>query len=189
MTRLTAEGRALFLELIDLPAPERAERLGVLRQEAPALADEVEALLAADAEAEGFLEPPVIAPRDDDDASWLVGRRIGRYTIEARIGVGGMGTVYVAQQDRPKRRVALKLLRTSYATPNLRRRFEREAEILGRLRHPGIAEIYEAGTHDSELGPVPYFALEYIPDAKSVTRFADDAELDVPARIDLLARV
>jgi WD40 repeat protein/tRNA A-37 threonylcarbamoyl transferase component Bud32 len=189
MTRLTAEGRALFLDLIDLPAPERVERLVALRRESPALADEVEALLAADAEAEGFLEPPVIAPREDEDASWLVGRRIGRYTIEARIGVGGMGTVYVAQQDRPKRRVALKLLRTSYATPNLRRRFEREAEILGRLRHSGIAEIYEAGTHDSELGPVPYFALEYIPEAKSVTRFADDAELDVPARIDLLARV
>ena len=196
MTTLTPEGRALFLDLIDLPASEQAERLAALRGEAPALAEEVAALLAADAEADGFLEPPPIAELEEDDATeddpsgrWLVGRRIGRYTIEARIGVGGMGTVYVAQQDRPKRKVALKLLRTSYATPNLRRRFEREAEILGRLRHPGIAEIYEAGTHDSELGPVPYFALEYIPDAKSVTRFADDAKLDVHARVDLLARV
>jgi WD40 repeat protein/tRNA A-37 threonylcarbamoyl transferase component Bud32 len=196
MTALTPEGRALFLEIIDLPAAAQAERLAALRTDAPQLAAEVAALLAADAESEGFLEPPSIAQvndqqTSDDDPSgrWLVGRRIGQYTLGARIGVGGMGTVFVAEQDRPKRYVALKLLRTSYATANLRRRFEREAEILGRLRHPGIAEIYEAGTHESELGPIPYFALEYIPEAKSITRFAEDTKLDVRARVDLLACV
>ncbi len=193
MTTFTPEGRALFLELVELSEAEQAERLDALRADAPALADEVAALLAADAEADGFLEPPAIDALGDDDEDpsgrWLVGRRIGRYTIEARIGIGGMGTVYVARQDRPKRKVALKLLRTSSATGNLRRRFEREAEILGRLRHPGIAEIYEAGTHDSELGPVPYFALEYIPEAKSITRYADEAKLGVHERVELLVQV
>jgi WD40 repeat protein len=198
MTALTPAGRALFLELIDLPESARAERLAEHRVDAPELAAEVAALLAADAQAEGFLEPPMLTHMadaavseavDEPSGGWLVGRRIGQYTIGARIGMGGMGTVYVAEQDRPKRKVALKLLRTSYATPDLRRRFAREAEILGRLRHPGIAEIYEAGTHDSELGPIPYFALEHIPDAKSITRWADDAKLDVRARVDLLARL
>jgi len=197
MTELTPAGRALFLELIDLPEPARAERLAERCADAPELAAEVAALLAADAAADDFLEPPALDHMTGGEASedaepgggWLVGRRIGQYTLGACIGMGGMGTVYVAEQDRPKRSVALKLLRTSYATPSLRRRFEREAEILGRLRHPGIAEIYEAGTHDSELGPIPYLALEHIPEAKSITRWADDAKLDVRARVDLLARV
>ncbi|HET6584105.1 MAG TPA: serine/threonine-protein kinase, partial [Nannocystaceae bacterium] len=191
MTALTPAGRALFLELVELPEPERAARLAERCRDAPELAAEVAVLLAADARAEGFLEPPAITQAGDDDASGgvLVGRRIGRYTLGLRIGVGGMGTVFVAEQDRPRRKVALKLLRASHSTASLRRRFVREAEILGRLRHPGIAEIYEAGTHDSELGPVPYFALEYIPEAKSITRWADDAGLDARARVDLLARV
>ncbi len=196
MTALTPAGRALFLELVDLPAAERSVQLEERCRDDPELRAEVEALLAADARAEGFLEPPSIAQvndmdTNDDDPSggWLVGRRIGQYVLGPRIGVGGMGTVYVAEQDRPRRMVALKLLRTSWATPNLRRRFEREVEILGRLRHPGIAEIYEAGTHQSEIGRIPYFALEYIPDAKSITRWADDEKLDTRARVELLARV
>lgn len=191
MTALTPAGRALFLELIDLDEPARAALLAERCADTPELAAEVAALLAADAQAEGFLEPPALAQLDEDEPSgrWLVGRRIGQYTLDVRIGVGGMGTVYVAEQDRPKRKVALKLLRASYATASLRRRFEREVEILGRLRHPGIAEIYEAGTHESELGPVPYFALEYIPDAKAITKWADDAQLDARARVELLARV
>ena len=195
MNALTPEGRALFLELVDLPPAARAQRLDELAGTDAALADQVAGLLAADAAAEGFLEPPSLArldatgpDEDDDDPHVLVGRRIGQYTLGPRIGMGGMGTVYVAEQDRPKRKVALKLLRTSYATPNLRRRFEREAEILGRLRHPGIAEIYEAGTHVSELGPIPYFALEYIPEARTLTQFADDEGLDARARVQLLAR-
>ncbi|HWB81532.1 MAG TPA: serine/threonine-protein kinase [Nannocystaceae bacterium] len=191
MTALTPAGRELFLELVDMPEPLRSQTLAARCHHDPQLAAEVAALLAADAQAEGFLEPPPFHEPQEDDHSgaWLVGRRIGQYTIALRIGMGGMGTVYMAEQDRPRRPVALKLLRTSYATPSLRRRFEREAEILGRLRHPGIAEIYEAGTHASELGPIPYFALEFIPDAKTITRWADDAKLDDRARVELLARV
>ena len=191
MTALTPAGRELFLELVDMPEPMRSQALAERCKGDPQLAAEVTALLAADAQAEGFLEPPPFHEPQEDEHSgaWLVGRRIGQYTIVARIGMGGMGTVFMAEQDRPRRPVALKLLRTSYATPSLRRRFEREAEILGRLRHPGIAEIYEAGTHASELGPIPYFALEFIPDAMTVTRWADDAKLDDRARVELLARV
>ena len=57
-----------------------------------------------------------------------------------------MGTVYEAIQDSPHRTVALKVIRPDYVSPELTRRFEFESEILGRLQHPGIAQIYEAGT-------------------------------------------
>ncbi len=189
MTALTPAGRALFLELVELDGPEREALLAARTADDPTLAAEVEALLAAEARADGFLDPPAAVRAQDDDEHRLAGRRIGRYTVGSRIGIGGMGTVYVAEQDRPRRKVALKLLRAGPTTANVRRRFEREAEILGRLQHPGIAEIYEAGSYDGELGPIPYLALEFIPDAKSVTRWADDAALDLRARVQLLAQI
>src|SRR5687768_13904734 len=71
--------------------------------------------------------------------------RIGAYRVLRVLGEGGMGTVYEAEQESPCRRVALKVVRAAMATPRVCRRFELEAEVLGRLEHPGIARIYEAG--------------------------------------------
>ncbi len=205
MPELTPRGRALFLEVVDLPPAERdaaidrscagvlAQRaeVAVQRAEVAALRAEVAALLAADAQADGFLEPPALGLGADDELAgrWLEGHRIGQYVVVRRIGMGGMGTVYVAEQAHPRRRVALKLLRLGLVTRELRRRFEREVEILGQLQHPGIAAIYEAGTHDSELGPIPFFALEYIPEACTITEWAARERLDVRARVELFARV
>jgi WD40 repeat protein len=188
---MTPEAEALFLDALDLSPTERRRFLDARTDGAPDLRAEVESLLRADAEAEGFLEPPPVAADEGDDAfgRWLEGRRIGQYTIQRRIGLGGMSTVYEAMQDRPRRRVALKLLRAGLSTRELRRRFEQEAEILGRLRHPAIAEIYEAGTHESEVGPIPFFALEFVADARSLTRFAQKERLSPDARLALLAQV
>ena len=70
----------------------------------------------------------------------------GQYTILRVLGEGGMGTVYLAEQDRPRRTVALKVMRTTISgASRMRKRFELEAEVLGRLEHPGIARIYDAG--------------------------------------------
>lgn len=74
--------------------------------------------------------------------------RIGRYRVLRKIGDGGMGTVYEAQQDNPSRTVALKVLRAAAVNPEVLRRFAHEAQILGRLHHSGIAQIFEAGTAD-----------------------------------------
>ena len=73
---------------------------------------------------------------------------IGAYRILRLLGEGGMGVVYEAQQERPQRRVALKAIRAGALSPELLRRFSREADALARLQHPGIAQIYEAGTED-----------------------------------------
>ena len=80
----------------------------------------------------------------------LIGRRIGAYRILDVLGTGGMSVVYRAQQDQPRRVVALKILRRSLPSPSLLRRFRYESQILGRLHHAGIAQIYEAGMHGGE---------------------------------------
>src|SRR5258706_14942188 len=88
--------------------------------------------------------------------------KIGRYKITRLIGEGGMGAVYEAEQDQPRRTVALKVIKPGMASAALLKRFEQEAQALGRLQHPGIAQIYEAGTADTGYGPQPYFAMEFI---------------------------
>jgi tetratricopeptide (TPR) repeat protein len=88
--------------------------------------------------------------------------RIGPFRILGLIGEGAMGIVYEAEQERPHRRVALKIVRPGLVPATVIRRFEREYEFLGRLQHPGIAQIYQAGVEDTEYGPQPYFAMERI---------------------------
>src|SRR5208337_1340124 len=83
--------------------------------------------------------------------------RIGRYRIVRLLGEGGMGAVYEAEQDQPRRSIALKVIRSVWASPQTLRRFEQESQTLGRLHHPGIAQIYEAGTAETSFGPEPYF--------------------------------
>src|SRR4029453_8444977 len=85
--------------------------------------------------------------------------RIGPYRILSVIGEGAMGIVYEAEQERPRRRVALKIIRPGVASPSMLRRFEHEYEFLGRLQHPGIAQIHQAGVADTGVGPQPYFAV------------------------------
>ena len=87
---------------------------------------------------------------------------IGHYRVLRLVGEGGMGAVYEAEQEQPRRIVALKIIKPGLASPDLLRRFEQEAHALGRLQHPGIAQIYEAGTADTGLGAQPYFAMEFI---------------------------
>src|SRR5713226_8153340 len=89
-------------------------------------------------------------------------KTIGHYRILRLIAEGGMGAVYEAEQEQPHRTVALKVIKSGYISDELVRRFEQEAQALGRLQHPGIAQIYEAGTADTGFGPQPYFAMELI---------------------------
>src|ERR1700733_5813624 len=87
---------------------------------------------------------------------------IGRFRIIRLLGEGGMGAVYEAEQDHPRRIVALKIIKPGVASPELLRRFDQESHALGRLQHPGIAQIHEGGTADTGFGPQPYFAMEFI---------------------------
>src|SRR5258708_1941245 len=130
---------------------------------------EVESLLAYGQKAEGFIELPAmeLAARElARDEVWpSAGRlpfKIGHYRALRLLGEGGMGIVYEAEQEQPRRTVALKVIKGGLASHEVLRRFERESEALGQLHHPGIAQIYEAGTADSRFGLQPYFAMEFI---------------------------
>ena len=113
---------------------------------------------------------------------------IGRYRIVRLLGTGGMGAVYEAEQDHPRRNIALKVIRSSWASPQLLRRFEQESQTLGRLHHPGIAQIYEAGTADTPFGPEPYFAMEII-HGKPLMEYAKAAKLDTRQRLTLMIEI
>ncbi len=108
------------------------------------------------------------------------------FRILRRIGVGGMGTVYEAEQDHPRRRVALKVLRLDALSDESLARFETEARALARLQHPGIARIFEAGRFEGPAGSMPYLAMELI-DGPSIRDAA--SHLDRDARISLLIEV
>ena len=113
---------------------------------------------------------------------------VNGYRILRRIGTGGMGAVYEAEQDNPRRRVAFKMIRAGLVTRETLQRFRREAELLGRLQHPGIAQIYEAGTADLGDGDQPYFAMELV-EGRPLTTYANEQRLDTAGRLRLFAAV
>jgi serine/threonine protein kinase len=117
--------------------------------------------------------------------------RIGGYRITRIIASGGMGIVYEAEQERPSRTVAIKVLRPGLMRHERSaiRRLEYEAEVLGALQHPGIAQIYDAGSHDDGSGGVPYFVMEHIPGARAITDYAREHSLTIRARLELMAEV
>ncbi|MDG2292203.1 MAG: serine/threonine-protein kinase, partial [Phycisphaerales bacterium] len=115
--------------------------------------------------------------------------RIGPYRVLSVIGFGGMGGVYEAVQEDPRRRVALKIIKPGCVSEQALRRFRFEAQVLGTLQHPGIAQIYEAGTFEDEQGERPYYAMEFIAGAKSITEYATSHDLSVDDRLDLFRKV
>ena len=114
--------------------------------------------------------------------------QIGHYRILRKVGEGGMGAVYEAEQEKPRRIVALKVIRPGVAGPQALKRFEHETQILGRLLHPGIAQIYEAGTADAGHGPQPFFAMEFVR-GQRLTDYADARRLGTRQRLELFTRI
>ncbi|MHC4993888.1 MAG: serine/threonine protein kinase, partial [Planctomycetota bacterium] len=112
-------------------------------------------------------------------------KQIGKFHIKKLIATGGMGAVYQAVQEQPRRTVAVKLMKSGVASRSALRRFEYESQLLARLKHPGIAEVYDAGTHEAHDGAVPYFVMEYIPGAKRITEYARDQKLSTRQRLEL----
>src|SRR5262249_55754379 len=131
------------------------------------LRNEIDSLLGSDGESQTVFLNAVV-----NRAGTKIPPRIGRYEIKRLIGEGGMSSVFEGLQDRPRRAVAVKLLKGSAFSKDALRRFEYEAQVMANLRHPGIAQIYEAGTQEIAGVDVPYLALELIPDAESITEHA-----------------
>jgi tetratricopeptide (TPR) repeat protein/predicted Ser/Thr protein kinase len=111
--------------------------------------------------------------------------RIRDYRVVRVLGRGGMGVVFEAEQESPSRRVAVKVLRMGLESPALKARFAHEALLLARLQHPGIAQIYEAGSATVGGEELPFFAMELVRGVP-VTQFAQENGLDARARLELL---
>jgi tetratricopeptide (TPR) repeat protein/predicted Ser/Thr protein kinase len=171
------------------PASERppAERLRFLAEACGGDEDlrrEIETLLAQEVSQDGLIE------RVAADAASVrtFPTSVGRFRLLRLIGEGGMGVVYEAEQDHPHRSVALKIVKSMLAGPELLRRFAHETEALGRLEHPGIARIYDAGTAESSWGPQPYFAMEFIR-GLPLLEYANQQRLGTIKRIELMIKV
>ena len=176
-----------FLEVLEASTERRRDALEALD---PAIRSEVVALVDAATPASDALEHPSWAIDDADRGlvSLPPGTRAGQFTIVSEIGRGGMGVVYRATQDNPARDVALKVLALPFPSSAAIARFRREAAALARLRHPGVATIFDSGTIDGPSGAIPFFAMEFV-EGQSITRYAESMGLDRDHRIDLLTQV
>ncbi len=185
--------RDVFLQVRELAPGVRTPRIIEMCNGDAALQDEVLSLLSYHDEAGDFLAASVLTqvPHDtlaaqDQAGTCEQAQRVGSYTVVRKIAAGGMGTVYEAEQDSPRRRVALKLLRSTDETASAARRFRYEADILAHLQHPNIAQIYEAGTHQHGATSMHFFAMELVPDAIPVTQYADQHQLGIDERVRLI---
>lgn len=185
---------ALFARLADCPADEREARIHAECPSNPELRRCVLRLLASDAALDPrFLTGSYLSVHAWDDSPAANVRRVGPYRVIGLVGEGGMGVVYEAEQEHPRRLVALKVIRPERMSRATLSRFEYEVEVLGRLQHPGIAQIYEASTADMELESgvilrVPFFAMERV-HGRPLSDSLAAGTLDVKARLELFARI
>lgn len=128
------------------------------------------------------------APSSDGQTTAHIPAFIGPYRIIRLLGEGGMGAVYEAEQETPRRTIALKIIKPGLASGEFQRRFEQEAQALGRLQHPGIAQIYEAGTAETGWGVQPYFAMEFIR-GETLRKYVRDRQLTTARRLELMVKV
>ncbi|UWZ84438.1 serine/threonine-protein kinase [Occallatibacter riparius] len=176
-----------FLEqALEMPDEERLTWLASLRTEDPALADELHRLLESSRllASEAFLHVPLGEPFP---SSGLAGRSVGAYRLISEIGRGGMGTVWLAERNdgRFERKVAIKFLNISLLGKGGGERFRQEGLILGRLTHPHIAQLIDAGVSDTGQ---PYLVLEHV-SGDDIDRYCDERTLDVHARVRLFLDV
>jgi serine/threonine protein kinase/tetratricopeptide (TPR) repeat protein len=181
--------KELFLAAADLHSA--GERLALLDRECGSdveLRQQLEALLRAHDDSAGFPDAgddagPSEAPRPRAED---IGTRIGPYKLLQQIGEGGMGTVYMAEQEEPvHRHVALKIIKPGMDSQQIIARFEAERQALALMDHPNIAKVFDAGTAASGR---PYFVMELVK-GMPLTRFCDERRLGLRERLELAVPV
>src|SRR6185503_11987463 len=186
---------ALFALALEKPVAERAAFLQAVCGADGALRQRLEILLAAHDQPDELLgdaagKPAVKATMKlefaEEPPDEAVGQTLGRYKLLERVGEGGCGVVYVAEQTEPvRRRVALKVIKLGMDTREVIARFEAERQALAMMDHPNIAKVLDAGTTD--VGR-PYFVMELVRGIR-ITDYCDQAKLSTPERLDLFITV
>jgi eukaryotic-like serine/threonine-protein kinase len=182
--------KAIFNVARQIGSPDaRAEYLRQACETDSGLRERVEVLLRAYEEQASFLEspPPVgVAPTIDQPASESPGTVLGPYKLVEQIGEGGMGTVWMAQQTEPvKRLVAVKLIKAGMDSRQVVARFEAERQALALMDHPNIARVLDGGTTTAGR---PYFVMDLVKGVP-ITKYCDEHRLTPRQRLELFLPV
>jgi serine/threonine protein kinase/tetratricopeptide (TPR) repeat protein len=176
-----------FSAVLELPLPERR---AFLSKETEEVRREVERLLAVFPEAKNFINEPLVVEkglRQNRREENLVGKRIDDYVILEKLGEGGMGVVFLAEQrgENFTQKVALKLIKRGMDTNLVLKRFLMERQILASLEHPNIARLFDGGSTDDGL---PFFVMEYV-EGESIKKFCENHGFDTRERLELFRKV
>lgn len=156
-----------------------------------AMRRELQELVAMHENESDFLDSPLNEREPTDSTNLsdpLIGRQIENFRISRRIGAGGMGVVFEAEQENPHRRAAIKLLHPGQTSEKMLWRFRHESEILARLQHPGVAHIYASGVTDFGHGSQPWFAMELV-DGPPLHHYLSERSLSVDQKLRLLLQI
>lgn len=181
--------KQIYGDALERGAGEREAFLGEACAGDEELRREVEALLGYETQAVNFIETPAlrlaaeILAEQESDAK--IGSQIGAYKIISKLGAGGMGEVYLAEDARLRRKVALKLLPARFVADSERvRRFEREARAASALNHPNILTIYEIG----QAGSVHFIATEFV-EGQTLRKRLLEARMSVSEALDVITQM
>jgi len=188
-TELWQQIREVFHAAVELPPAERTSYLNRACSDVD-MRKEVESLLLSHYEAGDLLEVPALklsseSPKNEDEDPWI-GDSIGPYQVIAKIGQGGMGTVYRALRvdEHYVKQVAIKLVRTGLGQGHYLRRFKNERQIMASLDHPNIARLLDGGTAKGS----PYLVMEYI-EGLRIDEYCDSKTLSTRDRLQLFVEV
>jgi len=177
---------ATFNAALGFKPEERAAYLAGACSNNSRLYQRVEALLQAHEAAEGFLPQQPDGENTMAEVSERAGDQIGRYKLLQRIGEGGFGVVYMAEQSEPvRRRVALKIIKLGMDTKQVIARFEAERQALAMMDHPNIAKVHDAGATESGR---PYFVMELVKGVP-VNEYSDKNHLTLQERLELFIQI
>ncbi|MDQ6653892.1 MAG: serine/threonine-protein kinase [Acidobacteriota bacterium] len=181
--------KALLEAALQREPGERAAFISKACRGDESLRREVESLIISHGKAGSFIEEPAFKINAemlaDEQTESLAGRSFGPYEILSRLGAGGMGDVYLAQDGRLGRKVALKLLPSHFTRDRDRlRRFQQEARSASALNHPNILTIYEVGEADDR----PFIATEFI-DGQTLREYTARALINLEEALDVAAQV
>jgi serine/threonine protein kinase/dienelactone hydrolase len=185
--------KQIYCDALERDAGERAAFMAEACAGDEELRREVEALLGYETEAVNFIETPAlnlaagILAEQQNDAK--IGAQIGAYKIISKLGAGGMGEVYLAEDSRLRRKVALKLLPARFVADSERvRRFEREARAASALNHPNILTIYEIGQTVTDAGSVHFIATEFV-EGQTLRKRLLQARMSATEALDVITQM
>src|SRR5262249_18547453 len=183
-------GKDIFLAAEQIGPREREEYLRAACGGDAVLRRRVEALLRQHEHAGSFLEPPTLhgtAPSAPGVVlREVAGMRLGPYQLREPLGEGGMGAVWLAEQERPvKRQVALKIIKPGLDSKEVLARFEAERQALALMDHPNISRVFDGGTTDTGR---PYFVMELV-HGVPITQYCDAHRLTPRQRLELFVPV